>query len=157
MGFLAVAFGLYLGHDLSYDDIFKLIAKKVSYNGAECTDYSIIDCSDDSTLEIELKDDIVLQEYNNKSKSYNYDNILVCDPVYLDEFTFCYADDHRICLGKAHCCAWMISLSCNNDMCEKNTIEFDAINNLEQWRQKLVEEKRIDPDVRFQLVSNCCS
>ena len=144
MGFHAVFFGLNISTSHDLEEILSLIA----------SDHSIINPEEDyyeQNLKIKLHDDIICplgQEFE----------IGVMDLLHT---RFTYSKNPKIFIGLAYCCTYMICLGQVGDNYGVDdapvTIEYDTLKDLLAWKDKLVEEERIDSDIELQMVGNCCS
>lgn len=118
------------------------------------TEYSIIKNNfedEDCFLKIKLRDDINC-EYGREFEISAYE---------LTGTTFTYANNPSIKIGKAHCCAYMIYLGCVGDDCggENGPIDIheNTLNDLFEWKRKLIDEDRLLSTANLKLIKNCCS
>ncbi len=82
------------------------------------------------------------------------------DDIERDSDMFYYKKDHNIKIGTPQCCACMIYLFCVGDDMgghDSTYVPETSVLYLIEWKCRLVKEGRVDSDVKFGGVMNCCS
>lgn len=157
MGFHAVAFGLFIKHSAELADLIRLVAKSavvVLPNGERIEYNPLVQYPPDADVELTLHDDVICDRDDDEET-------ITTDFDSYSELIFKYSRNERIRIGHPHCCAFMIHLGCVGDDLggEDGQIEIEdqIVNDLLTWKQQLVQDGRLQPGCKLQLVGNCCS
>jgi hypothetical protein len=70
-----------------------------------------------------------------------------------------YVHNQEISIGISYCCYYMIYVGqVGGDRETRQVIIREkTLADLLQWKQRLVEEDRVDEEIQLQMLSNCCS
>lgn len=151
MGFHAVATGYIIKHHGTTLDMLRFIAKSILYDGKKYTSENY-----ETFLEnkYEFNDDYILLDDNVKIEFYPDINC----KYKTEQLT--YSNNKNIYVGEAHGCALMIYISCVGDDLgggDNTFIDDSTLLDLITWKNELVKQGRLDRNVKFCSIGNCCS
>ncbi len=146
MGFHSVTTGYVISESDGVEAFLNVVCKSITIDGKKYTKENF---SETELYEFELTD---IREHEISFELY--------DDIEMDRGMFYYKKDHNIKIGTPQCCACMIYLFCVGDDMgggDNTYVPDTSILNLIEWKRQLVKEGRVDSDVKFGGVMNCCS
>jgi hypothetical protein len=156
MGFMCVTTGYAIAKHSDILSCLKLLCKKITHRETG----KVFERRDiEKMVDSEKFDEDIFEDVHNSEDDLmaNFDLELYDDIDISDEGEFVYTENRLIRIGDPNTCWYMIYISSVESDTKPEFLYDHDIQDLIDWKKKLVQEGRLDAHVRFASLQNCCS